>query len=812
MKTNGLLIAGCVLASTPAFAARAVAQLTCASAVATSGASANDHSIEGYSNKLSAARGESISFHVHSPSPNYTVTIFRYGGTTSLNASITCGNGAVRNYASNAVRDSTYKDGLAWPASFSLQIPNLASQWPSGMYVARINDAVNGKSFDVTFVVKDPPAATKRIVVLASTNTWQAYNYWRPQVTLQSPANDGSFYDAEECGIPRRSELSFSRPNPYATPIAIDRKFEADGETLSCDYPVLHRTEHLTAGEVRVLRWLEANGFAYSMITDSDLDAQWTTILDSAKVRTLVISTHSEYWSDKMYFALTNYLLQGGNVLSMSGNTIYRRVTLGTNALGRPTITKVIGDGTPPAAPVDQPGYQWDTLPPLPLIPKRNLLGFLMSGGAATDYCIPFTVKAATHWAFAGISGVTANSPIGQQGEIAPNSTRCLVPSGSSGAAGEELDYATPAFAREYNVLGVANTGDGFQANIIHMRRASAGQVFTIGSITAGSTLSTDVKMSGLVKNALQRLSAATPAGFRVGSFSDFSGDGFTDVLGVRSDGSLRLYEGNGGGQLKPGTGIVVDTGWSQFDALISSGDMDSDGHADLLARKPDGSVWLYRGTGTPSPDWLVQTAPTQVISTANNGWKADSGTCTPPCYRNPISPGDFDSDGRPDVLVVKRPNTSAARELVLYRGTGSGGFQAPLTLGTGLERCGTGAAAVASTEMLSPGDFDEDGHPDLICRDVNGNLWLYAGTGSAAMPVVPTNPFDSGWASVRQLIAGGDYDSDGHGDLLAVTSGGANQGQLLLYPGAGDGTLEQGAGQLVDSGYDTLQRLFSVW
>src|SRR5262249_1439406 len=130
----------------------------------------------------------------------------------------------------------------------------------------------------------------------------------------QCPPVQGPFY-----------KLSFQRPNPYATPEIVD-------QFNNCKPPLpRYATGHLAAGEVRVLRWLNRNNHSYSMLTDSDLDAGWNdttraSALDPFAV--VIISTHSEYWSDKMYKSLSNHLARGGNVVSLSGNTIYWRVAL----------------------------------------------------------------------------------------------------------------------------------------------------------------------------------------------------------------------------------------------------------------------------------------------------------------------------------------------------------------------------------------------------------------------------------------------------------------------------------------------------
>ncbi|UUT35753.1 FG-GAP repeat domain-containing protein [Microbacterium elymi] len=197
----------------------------------------------------------------------------------------------------------------------------------------------------------------------------------------------------------------------------------------------------------------------------------------------------------------------------------------------------------------------------------------------------------------------------------------------------------------------------------------------------------------------------------RLVPLGDFSGDGRPDVAAVRSDGSLWLYRGNGtGGFASP---VRIGTGWGSFTALIGGIDFDGDGHTDLIARSRTGYLTLYRGNGKSG--WVSERRP--VIG---NGWapftalftatdfdgdrrpdliarKSDgtlwlyrmsgSGSWSGArkigtgwgAFTSVFSPGDFNGDGSSDVLARKRNG-----ELWLYRGNGSGGWSGWSVVGTG--------------------------------------------------------------------------------------------------------------------------------
>ena len=114
----------------------------------------------------------------------------------------------------------------------------------------------------------------------------------------------------------------------------------------------------------------------------------------------------------------------------------------------------------------------------------------------------------------------------------------------------------------------------------------------------------------------------------------DFSGDGKPDLLARRPDGVLLLYRGNGAGGWVTGKGEPVGSGWQSFTAVLPGGDFSGDGRPDVLARRGDGTLLLYRGDGAGG--WI--TGAGERIGT---GWGPFTALA---------SGGDFSGDGRADV------------------------------------------------------------------------------------------------------------------------------------------------------------------
>ncbi len=83
------------------------------------------------------------------------------------------------------------------------------------------------------------------------------------------------------------------------------------------------------------------------------------------------------------------------------------------------------------------------------------------------------------------------------------------------------------------------------------------------------------------------------------------------------------------------------------------------------------------------------------------------------------------------------------AGDLWLYRGDGKGGLQARTKVGTGWS---------GFDSIFGAGDFDGDGHVDLLARDAASHgLWLYRG---ARGSFGAASKIGTGWEMMTQLLA----------------------------------------------------------
>ena len=239
---------------------------------------------------------------------------------------------------------------------------------------------------------------------------------------------------------------------------------------------------HLTAGEIWLLSWLDRQGFAVDVCSDADLHAG-TLALSAYKA--LVLSTHPEYWSQQMAANVQQYLDSGGCLFYLGGNGAFRTVDYSA-------------DGSAMTTGADAAHWcaeAWQPAGPMP----RTLLGVAYDIRADGNYpqrC-GYIVDDASHRFMDGTG--LAN------GDVFATSGR-----NGGGACGWEVDCASGAFeggppAAGLKILahGQLVTGAGYRGDLAYYDAAGGGFVLAAGSITVTGSLSTDAALARLVKNAL---------------------------------------------------------------------------------------------------------------------------------------------------------------------------------------------------------------------------------------------------------------------------------------------------------------------
>ncbi|MER6096628.1 VCBS repeat-containing protein [Streptomyces sp. NPDC001728] len=95
----------------------------------------------------------------------------------------------------------------------------------------------------------------------------------------------------------------------------------------------------------------------------------------------------------------------------------------------------------------------------------------------------------------------------------------------------------------------------------------------------------------------------------------DLTGDGKADIVARNGSGVLYLYKGTGNYKAPFSAPIRIGGGWNTFNNLLSVGDVNFDGTADLVARDSTGALWLYKGTGNANAPFHAK------VKIGTSGW-----------------------------------------------------------------------------------------------------------------------------------------------------------------------------------------------
>ncbi|WP_437904676.1 LamG domain-containing protein [Sorangium sp. So ce327] len=409
-------------------------------------------------------------------------------------------------------RDDLHDCG--WTATDTVVIP--ANARP-GLYGARFRGA-SGETW-VSFVVRAPRTRPRpRVVVLANTHTWRAYN-------TNPFGGEGGDVPQHSCYAPHRGgqpgfQLGLRIPLPAAAPDTI---------AYGAGYHHLVRAEHFTHA------WLEAQRYDYDVIADSDLDREGQRALAGASL--LVLAGHAEYWTTRMFDTVDAWLTSGGCLMSLTGNAAWWTVAYDRDRSilecrkvgpGLGTSTDRWGeswhaaDGQRGGLLRDR-GRSWSSL--------SGLMFLAYTEAASSADFAPYTVVDGAHPLFhqpletglrAGDKlGTGTLAAVGHEYDVTIATLLPLrqapVPYGAAEPTPEPgievLATSTLPCSRAFDYFGqILHTTDGQErgatsqgGELIYWERPRGGRVFNAGSVNAGSALWSDPAFAALVANALAR-------------------------------------------------------------------------------------------------------------------------------------------------------------------------------------------------------------------------------------------------------------------------------------------------------------------
>lgn len=463
-----------------------------------------EDSLIGYLDKLWYRPGETLKAFIHSGHP-FQAKLIRHG----IESKVINILGEYPSVNQNVPNGYFVTDGLSWSQTLDFIIP---ADLDSGLYSINLNCNNTSQSYSMSFVVApslQDCGKSARILVLASTNNWQTYNIWggrsryrnfetsQPNKLKSNLRALGLRFVPETIkafikkSLGSKAILSIKdHPNSFQFK-RLSIKRPHPNCSISDESVENSFTSHLAAGEWRILAWLEREGHKYDLISGFQLNKNPEIL---SKYDVFILSTHCEYWTKQMFSGLKEFYKNGGSILNLSGNSIYREV-------------EFYEDGSLHCVSLRFSETAED---------ETKLIGvrFDMRGYGT---CAPYKVVNPDHWVFnetnlkKGDVFATKSLNRSMSGKDKddfnknPASNPGLAPLTGDGGSGWETDKITQSAPKDITVLAKGTNKLRGGSDMIIREAESGNLMFSASSITFGGSLLIDSSCSILVNNVLKR-------------------------------------------------------------------------------------------------------------------------------------------------------------------------------------------------------------------------------------------------------------------------------------------------------------------
>jgi len=271
-----------------------------------------------YTEQVSYTTGDEVPIYVHTTAPAKGI-IYHITDTFE--------NTGINYMIEPTLQSSTYNPlrGLLWKETISLKTDELES----GYYILRIKQTKEPEEeYNLPFLIK--PKQHKKIAIISSTNTWQAYNHFGGKCNYSdsvSPWYLKLIYKYFPHTDPIHY-LPFARP--YAFPEKMFENYKGITTTIEKfdyantvkDFAHADIGSHLVKGELNLIGFLHENKYEFGVYADHDF--AHSGLPNDADL--IIFHVHCEYWSQEMMGRLQQFVKKGGKVIFASGNNIYREI------------------------------------------------------------------------------------------------------------------------------------------------------------------------------------------------------------------------------------------------------------------------------------------------------------------------------------------------------------------------------------------------------------------------------------------------------------------------------------------------------
>jgi hypothetical protein len=335
--------------------------------------------------------------------------------------------------------------------------------WPTGLYQV----SANGQPDVAEFVVLPSRAG-------ATTTTLLQICF----ITSQAYSNSGG------------KSLYFFNSEPYYN------------ETSRASVVSFDRDAGQPGYELALIDWLDAEGIGIEYCSDVDFDTRPGLLKPYS---CLVLVGHDEYWTKPKRDQIEDFVLNGGNLIVLSGNTCFRQVRL-QKRHRQVVFYKYAGsDPTPDPATTT---VAWAD-PPVNR-PQNSFLGAGWTAGAFGGPPSAYTIRFPNHWVFSGVPAgeSTTSAFMTYETDAAEFSEEVEGYPRVTGDEGTPLSFVILASADLRNWTGGWDSKPGFATMGLYHRN---GTVFHAGAIEWAAQLATDPIVAQVTNNVFGRLQQRLP-------------------------------------------------------------------------------------------------------------------------------------------------------------------------------------------------------------------------------------------------------------------------------------------------------------
>ncbi len=362
-----------------------------------------------YTRSWTYAPGATVDLHISSTTSSCQLEIIRDGGDET---SVYGAEGITTRWQETPDQVSVL--GCGWEPTFSFQIHE---SWPSGAYrITLTADGRDGKPIichHLIIVLPKPGRKPGRILQVAATGTWAAYNTWGGSNHYQGITGPNRDQFATTVSVERPLCRGFvvlpqdapRVPLEVSLPPGTVPRYPHMEWAYANGYSKKYASSGWASYDSLFFRWAERQGYGVDLASQHELHVDPGILEDYDCV---VFVGHDEYWTWEMRDAVDAYVDKGGHVARFAGNFMWQ--TRLEDEGRRQVCYKYVARAQDPVyqgGDVTRATNSWEA----PEIGRPGVLTFGLNatngvyagwGGCAPRGVRGFPVYRPGHWAFSG--------------------------------------------------------------------------------------------------------------------------------------------------------------------------------------------------------------------------------------------------------------------------------------------------------------------------------------------------------------------------------------------------------------------------